>query len=101
MFEGKLVDLTRRRKGGEAPSCEVGVSPVCEGEALLDARRGGEGMSCPGEESVALGDHPIRCSVEVEDGEGGGWGFCGYESGYWCRRGYALVEEGDAEEGAP
>lgn len=58
-------------------------------------------MAGPGEQGVALGDDPVGCPVEMEDREGRRGGLGGEEGGYGCRGGDALVEEGDAEEGAP
>ena len=58
-------------------------------------------MSRPSEERVALGNHPVGGAIEMEDGECGGRRFCGYEGGYRGGRGDSLVEEGNAEKGAP
>lgn len=66
---GQLVDLAWGSQSDEAATGNVGGAPVGRGQTVLDARRDADGMACPGKQGVALGDHVIGGSVEVEDRE--------------------------------
>ena len=76
--EREAVHLTGGGEGHEAAARYVRGAPVGGGEVALEAWGRGESVACPGEEGVALGDYPVGCAVEVEDGEGRRGGFGGY-----------------------
>jgi hypothetical protein len=77
-LEGDLVDQAAAREGDEAAASEARGAPVRQALKLLlkggewwggrggrtyeggvEARGEAEGGACPGEERVALGDHPV------------------------------------------
>lgn len=57
----------------------------------VDLGSDGEGMTSPGKKSVPLSDHPVKATIEVNDGKGGKGRFGRNQGGIRSGRGDFLV----------
>jgi hypothetical protein len=73
---------------------------VGEAHGRVELGLDGKSVTGPSEKSIPLSDHPIKATIEVDDGEGGEGRLGRDQSGIGSRRGDFLVEEGTAKGGA-
>lgn len=94
-----LIYLPRCCESRKSSTCEMVASPVRWSKSALYPRGNGKSVTGPCEEGISLGNLPIGCAIEVENGKGCIWGFGGDQRCNWRRRGDALVKERHAQKG--
>jgi hypothetical protein len=98
-LKSELIDLTLARQTQKSTASNARTSPVGEAHGRVDLGLDGESVTGPSEKSISLGDHPIKATIEVDDGEGGEGRLGRDQSGIGSGRGDFLVEEGNAKGG--
>jgi hypothetical protein len=72
---------------------------VGEAQGGVELGFDGKSVTGPGKESISLSDHPIKATIEVDNGEGGEGRLGRDQSGIGSGRSDFLVEERNAEGG--
>jgi hypothetical protein len=73
---------------------------VGEAHGRVELGLDGKSVTGPSEKSISLSDHPIKATIEVDDGEGGERRLGRDQSGIGSGRSDFLVKEGNAKGGA-